>query len=240
MATLAGAPYNLATLSAKNVSSLIDNDGNGTGFDLFQQTGKTISSLGAEIGCISESAISEDMGNPIDRFNCDDGAEFDTLMFGDGTMYNLVSRSLLNALNNNRYIYLSKVPYVSGSFYSDNGTAVAYTSDYAYINDNRIIDRVIKDSFAALAPILKSVLKLKTDGTMTPQTIAFLVATEGDVIKPLIASGDLAGDPSNFNATDWVIINPLQKPNVASKLVIQVKLFENAIARSIEVPIGFA
>jgi hypothetical protein len=239
LTTLAGASYNLATLSASNVSALIDNDGNGTGLDLFYATGKTISSMGACIGCISESAISEDIGNPIARFNCDDGSEFNTIMFGDGTQYNLVSRSQLDALNNNRYVFLSKIPYTAGSWYSDNHTSTALTSDFAYMNDNRIIDRVIKDSFVALTPVLKSKLKLKTDGTMTDQTISNLIAIEGDVIKPLIASEDLAGDADNFDASKWVSISPTQKPNVAGKLIIGVKLVENAIARSIEVPIGF-
>lgn len=239
LTTLAGSSYNLATLTAYKVSAIIDGDVAGVGFDLFNQTQKTISSLGACIGCISESAISEDIGNAIDRFNCDDGVEFDTLMFGDGTLYKNVSSSQLDALNNNRYIFLSKIPYASGSWYSDNHTAVAYTSDYAYINDNRIIDRVIKDSFVALTPILKSRLKLNTDGTMTSQTIAYLISVEAAVIKPLIASNDLAGDPNNFDPTKWVLINPAQKPNQTQKLIIGIKLVENGIARSIEVPIGF-
>ncbi len=236
---LAAAGYNLATLSNNNVSALIDNDGDNGGFDLFKQKGKTISSLGACIGAISEAAISEDMGNPVGRFNADDGAEFDTLMFGDGTFYNALSQTQLGALNNNRYVFLSKIPYATGSWYSDDHCAVAFTSVYAYIHDNRTIDRVIKDSFLALTPVLKSRLKLKTDGTMTVQTIANLVAILGDVIKPLIASGDLAGDPDNFDASKWVLVNPNQKPNVAGKLIIGVKLAANAIAHSISVPIGY-
>lgn len=239
LTSLAGASYDLATLTAKKVSAIIDNDGNGNGFDLFKSVGKTISSLGACIGCISESAISEDMGQPVDRFNCDDGSEFNTLMFGDGTLYNLVSQSQKDSLNNNRYIFLSKAPYSNGSFYSDNHTANSYKSDYAWINDNRIIDRVIKDSFAALAPVLKSKLKLKTDGTMTEQTISYLTAIVGGVIKPLVASDDLAGDIQNFDASKWVTISATQKPSVASKVVIGIKLVQNAIARNIEVPIGF-
>lgn len=240
LTTLAGASYNLATLSAYKVSALIDNDGDGTGYDLFKETGKTISSLGACIGCISEAAISEDMGNIIARFNCDDGVEFDTLMFGDGTFYDTVSKSQLDSLNNNRYVYLSKVAYTSGSWYSDDHTAVAYTSDYAWIHDNRIIDRVIKDEFVALTPLLKSKLKLKTDGTMTDQTIAYIISIAGEVIRALIASEDLAGDPNNFDASKWILVNPTQKPNVNGKLIVAIKLVENAIAHTIEVPIGFA
>lgn len=239
LSDLAGASFNLATLFAANVSALIDNDANGEGYDLYEQQGKSISSLGAEIGCISEAAISEDIGNIISRFDTDDGSEFNELMFGDGTLFDTVSTSLLNSLNNNRYIFLTKIPYTSGSYYSDNHTAIALTSDFAYQNDNRVIDRVIKDEFIALTPILKSRLLLNEDGTMTEQTIANIVGVAGDVIRPLIASGDLAGDAANFNAEDWILVSETQQPKIAGKLVIGIKLFGNAIARSIDVPIGY-
>lgn len=237
--TLAGASYNLATLNAPNVSAIIDNDGSGLGKDLFYASGISITSLGACLGCIAEAAISEDIGNVIDRFNTDDGVEFDTLLFGDGSTFESISDSLKDALNNNRYIFLSKIPYTFGSYYSDDHTAVAYTSDYAWIHDNRIIDRVIKDSFRQLTPVLKSRLKLKTDGTMADTTIAYLQQLEGEVIKPLIASDDLAGDASNFDASQWVKIDITQKPNVTGKLVIKVQLVENGIAHTVEVPVGF-
>lgn len=239
LTSLAGSAYNLATLSANNVTALIDNDGNAGGYDLFNQQGITISSLGNAVGCVSEAAISEDIGNPIDRFNGDDGSEFDTLMFGDGTMYAAVSQSQLDALNNNRYLFLSKIPYTAGSFYSDDHTSIAYTSDYAWIHDNRIIDRVIKDSFVALTPVLKSRLILNTDGTLQSTTIAYITSIVGNIIKPLIASNDLAGDPNNFDASKWVVINANQKPNVAGYLTVAIKLVENGIAHSIQVPIGF-
>jgi hypothetical protein len=239
LTSLAGPAYNLATLTAKNVSVLIDNDGNGDGFDLFKEHGKTISSLGAAMGCLAEASISENIGNPIDRFNCNDGSEFDTLMFGDGTLYSTVPKSQLDALNNNRYIFLSKIPYTAGSYYSDNHAAIAYTSDYAWMNDNTIIDRVIKDTFAALVPKLKAKLKLNTNGTLTAQTIADYRSVLSNVIKPLIASEDLAGDPNNFDATKWIIIDERQLPNKTGKVTVQIKLAENAIAHSISVPIGY-
>jgi hypothetical protein len=240
LTTLAGAAYNLATLTANNVSALIDNDGNGTGWDLFNAQGKSISSMGAALGCVSEVQISEDMGQPVPELNCDDGVEFDTLMFGDGTLFNTVSKSQLDALNNNRYIFLSSGrPLPSGSYYSDDHAAIAYTSDYAWIHDNRVIDRVIKDLGPALASVLKGRLKLNTDGTMTAQTIANIVALGGQVIQPLIASDDLAGDANNFDASKWILVNPTQKPNISGNLIVGVKLAENAIAHAIIVPIGF-
>lgn len=239
LTSIAGASYNLATLTAKNATALIDNDGNGEGFDLFKEQGKTISSMGAALGCLSTAAISEDFGNPVDRFNCDDGSEFDTLMFGDGTMYSNVSKSQLDSLNNNRYLFLSKIPFTSGSYYSDDHASIAYTSDYAWIHDNRIIDRVIKDTFSVLVPKLKAKLKLNINGTLTAQTIADFYSILSNVIKPLIASEDLAGDADNFNPRDWFSIDERQLPNKTGKVVIQILLSENGIAHSISVPIGY-
>lgn len=241
IATLAGSPYDLSTLTDKNVSAVIDGDGNGVGWDLFKSTGKTISSLGACVGCSSAAAISEDYGNtdPNGKFNCNDGAEFDKLILGDGSNYDDIPKSELDALNANRYVFLSKVPYTVGSFYSDDHVAVALTSDFAYEHDSKIIDRVIKDSWPVVVPILKARLSLNTDGTMTAATIATIIANLGEVIKPLIATQDLAGDADNFDASQWILVSPTQKPNVTGKLIIGIKLAENGIAHSITIPIGF-
>jgi hypothetical protein len=239
LTTLSGNAYNVRALSAANVSALIDNDGSGLGRDLFYAYGKTISSLGACIGCISESSISEDIGNPIDRFNCDNGFEFNSIMFGDGTKFEAVSVNQRNQLNANGYIYLSKIDYTPGAFYSDDHTSVALSSDYSYIHDNRILDRVVKDEFRVLIPVLKSKLKLQSNGTMSQQTIEHIQQLAGEPIKALIASGDLATDPENFDPKLWIKIDANQKPNVTGKLVIAIQLLENAIAHSIEVPIGY-
>lgn len=237
--TMVDSANDLSTLSARKVSMIIDNDFNGKGWDLFNGSGRTISSLGACIGAISEAAISEDIGNIIPRFNTDDGLEFDKLAFGDGTDYKAVPQAKLDALNNAKYLFLSKMPYTFGSYYNDDWTACPFTSDYSEIRDNRTIDRVIKDLFSAMTPVLKSRLKLKTDGTMANSTIAYIIQLAGEVIKPLIASDDLAGDAQNFIAEQWILVNPNQKPNVTGKLVVSVKLVPNGIAHSIEIPIGF-
>jgi hypothetical protein len=172
----------------------------------------------------------------------DDGSEFDVLAFADGKLYNSVKASsptLIDALNTNRYNFLVKVPYTSGSWYNDNHCATSYASDYAYQNDNRVIDKLIKNEFKVLIPVLKSVLKLKSDGTMTQTTIAFLTELCGNVIRDMVTNGDLAGEVDSFNSSDYVTINPTQKPNVASKIVIGISVVEQGIARNIDVPIGF-
>jgi hypothetical protein len=245
LTTLAGAPYDLKTLTAYNVSALIDNDGGAVGFGLFKAIGKSITSLGAAIGCIAAASVGQDIGNPIPQFNCDDGSEFDTLMFGDGTSFNSLvpaNISKLNALNNNKYLFLSKIwqngGTVFGSYYNDDWTAAPFTSDLGEIRGNRTIDRVCKNIFGAVVPVLKSTIQLNTDGTMTVQSIASLTELCGDQIRPLVASGDLAGDANNFKASDWVKISATQKINVAGKLIIAITLFENGVAHAIQIPIS--
>lgn len=239
LTSLAGGSYNLATLNAPNVSALIDNDGSGLGRELFYAVGKSITSLGACIGAIAESAISEDIGNPIDRFNISDGVEYEEIMFGDGTSFDAVSDGLKDNLNNNRYVFGSKIAYTPGTFYSDNHTAVSYTSDYAWMNDNRTIDRVTKNLFSVLVPVLKSRIKLKADGTLADTAIAHIQQLAGEPIKALIATGDLAGDPNSFDASKWVQIDANQRPNSTGKLVIAIKLVQNGIAHTLEIPIGY-
>lgn len=242
VATLAGGTYNLANLSNPNVSSVIDNDGNGIGFDLYKQVGKSITSLGAAIGCESAATVGEDYGNLIPKFDCNDGVDFDTLMFGDGTMYSNVPQSELDALNGNRFVFLSKARGSvgsTGSWYSDDHCAVSTTSDFAYAHDNRTIGRVIRNSFVVLQPLLKAKGSLKSDGTLTQTTIDQIIATEFSAISPLIGSGDLAGDLNSIDPSNYVLVSASQKPNLTGKLLIGVRLVKNGIFHAISVPIGY-
>ena len=238
---LAGSEYNLATLTARNVSADISQDMNGRGYDLFKSTKKTIGSTGAMLGCVSNT-LSEDIGNPIDKFNLSDGNEYEIVGFGEGTTWESAIQSgptLVDNLNNNRYLFLSKILGFTGSFVSDDHTAISYTSDYAWIHDNKIINRVIKDARIVLTPFLKAKLRLQTNGKLTKAQILTIQETVGGVIKPLVASTDLAGDPNNFDVTQWVVVDTNQMPNVAGKLTVGIKLVENGIAHRVDVPIGY-
>ena len=225
----------LSVLTANKVSSIIGQDGAGLGNYLYLITGKSVTQLGIALGLLSASAVSEDFGQPA-KFNISDGSENDVPAFANGQLLSAsaLSDNALDAIDANRHIFGQKYVGYAGTYFNDNHCAIALTSDYAYINDNRVIDKACRGIYSALIPYLKSKLLKNADGTLAATTIAFL---ESVAIQPLY---QMARDQDLGEVTrDDVYIDPTQNVTTTSLLIVNVKLNENGIARNIQVPISF-
>lgn len=223
----------LYALSANKVSSIISQDGAALGALLFLSYGKSITNLGVALGMLSKSAVSEDFGNPA-KFNISDGTENDVPAFANGQLVSALSETSLDNLDTKRHIFSQKYIGYAGTYFNDNHTAIATTSDYAYINDNRVIDKAIRGIYSALIPYLKGKVIYNADGTLATTTISFY---QNQALQPLLQmSRDL--DLGEVVADD-VYIDPTQNVRSTNTLTISVKLNENGIARNILVPISF-
>lgn len=222
----------LSNLTANKVSDVIAMDAGGQGNFLFVTTGKSIPALGTILGTVSLSKVSEDIGW-VGKFNISNGSECEVIAFANGQKFTdaAITDNLLEALNVKRHIFLKKFVGLSGSFWNDSHTAIAVTSDYAYIENNRTIDKCIRNLYAALLPSLNSPLQLNSDGTLSETTVSYL-ESQGDVaLDVLVRDGELSAK--------LVTINPAQNVLTTSKIIIAVTLVINGVARKIEVPIGF-
>lgn len=223
----------LSTLSANKVSSIIGQDGAALGALLFHSYGKSITHLGVALGMLSRSAVSEDFGEPS-KFNISNGVENDVPAFANGQLVSALSDNALDALFEKRQISAQKYVGYAGTFFNDNHTAISTTSDYAYINDNRVMDKAIRGIYASLIPYLKSRLIYNADGSLASTTINFL---SNQALQPLLQmSRD--NDLGAVESSD-VYIDPTQDVRTTSTLNISVVLNENGIARNILVPITF-
>ena len=225
----------LSALTANKVSSIIGQDGAFLGNQLFQATGKSITQLGIALGLLSASAVSEDFGEPA-KFNLSNGFEDDVPAFANGQLLSdpLLSDAALDAIDAKRHIFGLRYTGYSGTYFNDNHCAITTASDYAYINDNRVIDKAIRGIYSALIPYLKSKLLKNADGTLADTTIAFL---QSQALQPLyqMARDQDLGEVSESD----VYIDPTQNVTSTSLLVINVLLNENGIARNIQIPISF-
>jgi hypothetical protein len=138
---------------------------------------------------------------------------------------------LLDNLDLKRYVFLRKFPNLSGSFFNDNKTAIASTSDYAFINENRVIDKAIRGIDASLLPSLNSPLLLNSDGTLANSTIAYLES------QAVINTDQMIRD--NEVSAVGVLINPLQNVLTTGTLNVTVNIVPVGVARNIVVNIGF-
>jgi hypothetical protein len=221
---------NLASLTASNVSAVIGQDGAGQGNYLYLTQGKSITCLGATLGAVAYSKVSEDIAW-LSKFNISNGAECDTINFANGDKIASASQNLLNLLDNYRYIFLIKYVGIAGSYFNDSHCAIAVTSDYAYIENNRTIDKAIRGVYSSLLPNLNSPLQLNANGTLTDDTVSYFESQAAINLYEMVRNSEL----SAFE----VLINPTQNVLSTNNLTVSIKLVPIGVARQITVNIGF-
>ena len=221
---------NLNTLSANKASAVISQDGAGKGWYLWKATGKSITTLGACLGAVSLAAVSDDIAW-VGKFNISNGSECDTLAFANGVALTSLSQGTLNLLDNYRYIFLIKYVGVAGSYFNDSHCAIVETSDYAYIENNRTIDKAIRGIYSSVLPALNSPLVLNADGTLTDETIAYFTSLAELNLTQMIRDSELSAEKVTIDATQNVLST--------NTLVIAVQLLPIGVARNITVKIAF-
>ena len=74
--------------------------------------------------------------------------------FGDGKKLRDLDDEVIKTLDNSRYIFLRTYDGLAGCFFNDNHTLDIPTSDYAYINDVRTMDKAVRGVRTYLLPKL--------------------------------------------------------------------------------------
>jgi len=224
----------LRALSNKNVSVVIGEDGNGAGAALRASKSQSITCLGAVLGAVSFSSVHENIGW-VDKFEMTDGVEFDEPALALTAATVLVkseAKAALDSLNDKGYIFLRKHVGINGTYLNDSPTAIALTSDYAYIENNRTIDKAVRGVRTFMLPNINSPLYVNNDGTLTEDVIAKF---KNDASRAL-AQMEVDGELSAFE----VVINPAQNVLSTSKIELALTLVPVGVAREIVLNIGFA
>jgi hypothetical protein len=221
---------NLNTLSAYKTSAVIGQDGAQQGAFLYATGGKSITCIGAALGATAFAAVSDDIGW-VQKFNLSNGSELDVPAFANGQLIKDVSQSYLTAVDNLRYIFAVKYRGSAGTYFCDSHCAVSLSSDYAYIENNRTIDKANRGIYASLLPALKGPLLLNDDGTLADTTVAYLIS---------LASVNLEQMKREATLSDYQVnINTNQNVQTTGNLSINVQLLGIGVARNITVNIGF-
>jgi hypothetical protein len=220
----------LGTLADKNVSVSIAQDGGSKGYDLFLQLGKSIGCVGSILGAVSIAKVSESIAW-VDKFNMVDGEELDVLAFANGTAYKSVSAAQKEVLDNQSYCFLLKHMGQNGSFWNYAYTAIIQTSDYCTVENNRTIDKAVRQIRIQLLPRFNSPLEVNADGTLSEDVMNDFEVLAGRPLEQMQANAELSAFA--------VSVNPAQNVLSTSELVISVSLVPIGVAKSIKVNIGF-
>jgi len=226
-----GTLTDLSLLTANKASAIIGMDGNAQGYFLFATSGRSVPAIGAALGTVALSKVSESIGW-VDEFDMSDGIEYEEIAFANGQLFSseAISDNLLDFLNDYRYIFLRKIVGRDGTFWNGGHTAISVSSDYAYIEDNRTIDKAIRGNYSDIIGTLNGPLELNDDGTLSDNTVAILESKRAN-LDSMVRAGEL----SDFD----IVVDPNQLVLTTSKLVLTIELLQQGVARQIEVNIGF-
>ena len=222
----------LSTFSSNKVSVNVSQDAGGLGNQLAWGNSFSITNLGATLGAVALASVHEDIAW-ISKFNISNGIEDEVIGFGNGVSINdaSISTNLLSLIDVNRYIFLRKLINVSGSFFNDSHTAIAQSSDYAYIENNRTIDKAIRGVYADLIPNLNGPLVLNSDGTLDDGVVAYLQSQGSISVNQMVRNGEISAVS--------VTIDPAQDVASTSTIVVAIKIVPVGVGRNIIVNIGF-
>lgn len=211
----------------KGVMPIILQDGNAAGAQLFVNSGISIGNVGCSIGTTSAAKVNQDIGE-IGAFNISDGIEMAQPAFTNGTLVNSVSSGFLDQLDAYRYCFATTLPRFTGTYFNNDWSAIASTSDYNRQSKVRVINKVVSQTYVSIIPLLKSRIKLNPDGTISYEAIQ---AFTGAVIpaKTAMTGAEEISDMS-------ITVNPVLQ---SGKVSIALKILPTGTADYIEVNLSF-
>lgn len=220
----------LRTLSAKKVTVVIAESGSGAGATLAAAKAYSITSIGLALGMISRASVEQSIGNP-QNFNISDGIEMETPALANGDLVSALTSTGLGGLKDKGYLVARKyVPDISGTYFERVPTAIVATSDYAWLEYNRTIDKAIRLVRTVLVPQLQATLLLKSDGTLRDDTVGYFQDLAQTPITQMESDSEISAGT--------VLIDPTQDVLGTSQLTITIKIVPVGIAEEIIVNIG--
>jgi hypothetical protein len=207
---------------------------------------QNFASVGDVLGLKALAAISQDFGEYIDEFNLTDVASgaFTDIGISSGQLISELQDSDLALLDQKGYIFGTPVPTLDGFWINDTHTCSPIDgNDYAYIENNSVIEAAITLAQAYIIPKTKARLLVDSKtGFLLPEIKAALENGLKKSIQPLVDSGDISGgvdaqipDTYQDDQGNTITQNILATGNVYYELT----MVPDAIGRSITLRIGY-
>ncbi|QOG04336.1 DUF2586 domain-containing protein [Flavobacterium sp. MDT1-60] len=211
----------LAGLNAENVSVVVAMD--------VEKAEKYPNSaaVGLALGAISKAKVSENIAW-IEKFNLT-GEGFAKAGFIGGE--EVKTLGTLSDLNEKRYIFARTHTGLAGVYFNDSSTCTTGTSDFAYVENNRTINKATRLLRTALLPKLASPVLVDIDGKL-PQSVS--KSFEGlcrSALEAMVANQEV----SDFD----VYVDPKQNILATSELKVKAEITPIGTARKIMVDLGF-
>ncbi|MRM84514.1 DUF2586 family protein [Riemerella anatipestifer] len=233
---------NLREKNAQNISIIIGQDAKIAGL---ASENARYGAIGSALGMLCVRQVSENIGstNIINKPDDKKGnsfysltepglKRFTTASLSTGQSISELSNEQIKSLVAKGYIFVGPYVGASGMFFSGSATCFTKSSDYAYIENNRVWNKAARLIREALAPYLKG--KVKKDpstGYIKSTTVAHWerVCTKA-AIERMEAENDISGGA--------ISISPKQAPTEDTPLKITVQIVADGIVHSFNVDLS--
>lgn len=188
---------------------------------------KNSAAVGLALGAISKAKVSENIAW-IEKFNLT-GEGFAKAGFVGGK--EIKDLGTLRELNEKRFIFTKTHTGLPGLYFNDSHTCTLGTLDFAYVENNRTINKATRLLRTALLPKLASPVLVDIDGKL-PQSVS--KSFEG------LCRSALEGMVGNQEVSDFdVYVDPKQNILATSELKVKAEITPIGTARKIMVDLGF-
>ena len=233
---------NLHLLKSDRVSVVIGQDAGGRGKYL-KLTNPSLSCIGSVLGAVALSKVHESI-EWVEKFNLVTTAypkeltgnaitarEMDVCGFCDGSELQNYTFSQLRSIDDKGYIFAIKHIGTTGTYFNSSITCADLESDFLYIENNRAIDKAIREINKKLLPKLSGPAYIDIEtGFLKVETISALEALAIEPLDQMFRDGEISG---------FVLeIDPNQQVLRDSKLEIVTKIIPVGTLREILVKIG--
>lgn len=219
--------------AAPRVSVIIAQPGgtNDTGALLFAEaTNKTtknaVSCIGVWLGHVSAAAVHESI-SWVKKFP----SGISLPAFSDGTLVRSVDKAWLEKLDTARYLFLTPIVGVSGSYWNDSHNMDAAISDYNAIELVRTMDKACRGIRTYLTPELGGNVYIDANtGKLQSYTVAYLETVANKALEDMEKAGELSGYEAKIDPEQDVF---------ASTVEVVIKNVSVGVIRKMKVKIGY-
>jgi hypothetical protein len=170
----------------------------------------------------------------VERNNLESAAESRMISPSLSNGVSIANASLadLQVINNKGYIFARTYPQVNGCYFSDSATCTVATSDFSNIENNDVINKVIRIAYVTLVPKLNAPQQVNaTSGRLLPDVIAYyesllFKATDFMATREEVSGLSFSIDPTqNFLSTNVLNIKARIVPTGKNKdIVVDIAL----------------
>jgi hypothetical protein len=185
------------------------------------------SAIGTLLGAVSNASVNECIAW-VQKFPLG----FDIPAFISGDLLKNVTTVNLNLINDNKYIFVRRHVGNADCYFNDSFTLDVATSDYAYIENVRTIDKATRGIRTNVLPYLNAPLQVDADtGNMRSFVVSNLETVAGKALEDMEKAGELSGY--------IVLIDPAQNVLSTSTVEIVIKKVGVGVMRNVRIKIGY-